>query len=214
MNGSRVVNNGLYVQYGCAWCAPEEWVNFDASPTLCMERIPLVGRFIKRNPKPFPRNARYGDILRGLPVEPESCKGIYCSHVLEHLSREDLGLALRNTFILLKYDGIFRFVVPDLRFYASRYLGDASADSAVTFMEDTRLGQKRRDKGLTGFIAEWLGNTRHRWMWDYPSIEAELKKAGFRHIRRAYYHDSDDTMYLKVEDEDRWENCLGVECVK
>jgi SAM-dependent methyltransferase len=206
--------NNLYVQYGCAWCAPERWLNFDASPTFRLERIPVVGRFIKRNPKPFPQNVRYGDILRGLPLEQGSCKCIYCCHVLEHLSYEDLKLALRNTFVLLKENGIFRFVGPDLRFYAARYVNDESAASALEFMKDTGLGQEKREKGLREFIVQWFGNTRHRWMWDYPSLEEELIKAGFRNIRRAYFNDSEDPMFLKVEEMDRWENCLGVECVK
>ena len=206
--------NNLYVQYGCAWCAPEGWVNFDNSPTLRLERIPVIGRFIKRNPVPFPSNVMYGDILRGLPLDRGSCRGIYCSHVLEHLSYEDLKLALKNTYMLLKEGGIFRFVVPDLRYYAQRYVNDASAMSARLFMKDTGLGEEVREKGPVAFAAQWLGNTRHRWLWDYPSIEAELLKAGFKGIRRASFNDSEDIMFLKVEEKDRWENCLGVECNK
>jgi len=208
------MTKNLYVQYGCAWCAPDGWLNFDASPTMRLERIPLVGRFINRHPVPFPSNVRYGDILRGLPLEHGSCKCIYCSHVLEHFSYEDLKIALRNTYVLLKDNGIFRFVVPDLRFHASRFVNDISPESAGRFMKDTGLGQERRGKGLQGFVVEWFGNTRHRWMWDYPSIETELLKAGFKNIRRAFFNDSEDSMFVKVEDKDRWENCLGVECKK
>src|SRR5882724_7131927 len=32
-----------YVHYGCLFCAPESWLNFDASPTLRFERIPILG---------------------------------------------------------------------------------------------------------------------------------------------------------------------------
>lgn len=205
---------GLYVQYGSAWCAPEGWLNFDVSPTMRLERIPLVGRLIRRNPQPFPPNVKYGDIVRGLPLEEGSCSCIYCSHVLEHLSLEDFRTALRNTHVLLKENGIFRFVVPDLRILATRFVNDESSASALRFMQVTGLGQEKRERGLQKFVVEWLGNTRHRWMWDYPSIATELEKAGFRNIRRAYFHDSNDPMFLKVEEKERWEDCLGVECVK
>lgn len=208
------MKSNLYVQYGCGWCAPEDWLNFDASPTLRLERIPIVGKVIKRNPEPFPSNVEYGDIIRGLPLERGTCSGIYCSHVLEHLSFEELNLALKNTYILLKEDGIFRFVVPDLNYYAQRYVNDTSPMSARMFMKDTGLGQEAREKGLMAFVTQWFGNTRHRWMWDYPSIEEELIKTGFRNIRRARFNDSEDPMFLKVEEKGRWENCLGVECVK
>jgi hypothetical protein len=33
--------NNEYVQYGCGYSAPNSWVNFDASPTLRFERIPI-----------------------------------------------------------------------------------------------------------------------------------------------------------------------------
>jgi hypothetical protein len=45
-----------YVQYGCGWSAPKEWVNYDASPTLKWERIPILGRYTKE-----PGQRRMGD---------------------------------------------------------------------------------------------------------------------------------------------------------
>jgi len=203
-----------YVHYGCGWCAPEGWVNFDASPTLRLERIPGLRVFIKKNPQPFPPNVIYGDILRGLPIEQGSCKGMYCSHVLEHLALEDLKSALKNTYSSLSEEGIFRFVIPDLRYYAQCYVNDSSEMAAHTFMKDTCLGQNKRERHLSGFFLQWLGNTQHRWMWDYPSIEKELRQTGFRKIRRANFGDSGDPMFRKVEEKERWENCLGIECAK
>lgn len=82
--------NKRYIQYGCGLAAPEGWINFDASPTLRVQKIPLVGKTIVKflHPVIFPDNVKYGDIIAGLPgIEPESCDGIYCSHVLEHLAR-------------------------------------------------------------------------------------------------------------------------------
>jgi predicted SAM-dependent methyltransferase len=208
------MKSNLYVQYGCGWCAPEGWINFDASPTLRLERFPGFGIFMKKNRQPFPPNVLYGDIIRGLPIEPGSCKGMYCSHVLEHLAFDGLKSALKNTCSFLSEDGIFRFVIPDLRYYAERYVNDLSAMAAHTFMKDTCLGQEKRERHLSGFFLQWIGNSQHRWMWDYPSIEKELRQAGFLKIRRANFGDSEDPMFRKVEEKERWENCLGIECAK
>jgi len=139
---------------------------------------------------------------------------VYCSHVLEHLALEDLKTALKNTSLLLCDEGIFRFVIPDLRFYAQRYVIDSSISAAHIFMKDTCLGQEKRERNISSFLYNWLGNSQHRWMWDYPSIEEELQQAGFRKIRRANYNDSEDLMFRKVEEKERWENFLGIECVK
>ena len=38
------MTEGYYLQYGCGWDALDGWLNFDASPTLRMERIPAVGK--------------------------------------------------------------------------------------------------------------------------------------------------------------------------
>lgn len=211
------MNNRLYVQYGCGWDAPQEWINFDSSPTLRVERIPLVGRLlsstIKNNPESFPANVRYGDIVKGLPLPKESCDGIYCSHVLEHLSLEDFRCALVNTHNLLKPNGIFRLVIPDLAFYIHKYIARSdSSESAFMFMTETGLGELRRPRKVLEQIKYVIGNSRHRWMWDWPSLAQELNTAQFVEIRRAKFNDSSDPSFKEVEREDRWNSCLGVEC--
>ena len=120
-----------YVQFGCGACAPATWTNFDASPTLRLQRIPLLGAVLTRGGPRFPRGARYGDIVRGLPVEPGSCRAVYCSHVLEHLSLEDFRTALRNTFSCLRPGGIFRLVVPDFERLAREYLRVVRVDCST-----------------------------------------------------------------------------------
>jgi hypothetical protein len=201
-----------YVQYGCGWSAPEGWRNFDASPTLRFERLPLLGRLYSKNRLRFPQNVEYGDIVKGLPIPAGSCSGVYCSHVLEHLSLTDCRTAIRNTWAILQAGGLFRLVVPDLRYSVERYVSNPSSDAAIEFLRETDLGRERRPRGLRGLVFTWLGNSQHLWMWDYKSIHAELANAGFSDIRRASFGDSPDPTFKMVEDQGRWDNCLGVEC--
>ncbi|MCB0428967.1 MAG: hypothetical protein KDD54_02555 [Flavobacteriales bacterium] len=79
-----VANNaGAYVQYGCGLSAPEKWLNFDASPTLRIQKIPVLGQILRKKLNVvFPDNVIYGDIVKGLPIEVDSCEGVYCSHVV------------------------------------------------------------------------------------------------------------------------------------
>ncbi len=204
-----------YIQYGCGWCAPARWRNFDASPTLRFERIPLLGRLYTKNQVPFPKNVEYGDIVIGLPVPDISCHAVYCSHVLEHLALDDFRLALKNTYKVLASGGVFRFVIPDLEFAITNYINDATHEAAINFMHSTLLGKEKRLRGLWGVMSLWLGNSQHLWMWDYKSIQFELQRTGFKDIRRAYFGDSSyDNIFQDVESLERWENCLGVECKK
>ena len=113
-----------YVQYGCGLCAPLGWRNFDSSPTLRLQRLPLVGVALKSSEVVFPANVELGDVIKGLPVRTGSCQGVYCSHVLEHLALNDFRKALGETYRILASGGIFRLVVPDLERQVRNYLDD------------------------------------------------------------------------------------------
>jgi len=74
-----------YVQYGAGYTAGEGWLNFDASPTLRAERVPLLGGLLGSlwgNPQRYPPGIVYGDIVKGLPVADGTVDGLYASHVL------------------------------------------------------------------------------------------------------------------------------------
>jgi methyltransferase family protein len=202
------------VQYGCGFCAPDGWRNFDASPTLRFEQIPVVGRLYSKNKIRFPANVEYGDIVKGLPIAPESCELVYCSHVLEHLALSELRTALSNTYLILKPAGNFRFVMPDLEQIIKRYVDDPSHDAAITFIRTTLLGREGRPRGLKALVAAWLGNSQHLWMWDYKAMEFELHQAGFKQIRRAHIGDSTNVKFRSVEVPERWQSCLGIDCRK
>lgn len=204
-------HNG-YVQYGCGLSAPETWTNFDVSPTLRIQRIPLIGPFIARRRPNFPKNARYGDIVAGLPVARGSCEAVYCSHVLEHLALNDCRVALQNTFSILKPGGVFRCVLPDLEHFIRKYMQSNDADRAHRFMERANLGVVARPKNFKARLIAAYSNAKHLWMWDYPALEAELKRVGFGEIRRASFGDSTIERFRDVEEEKRWTTHLGIEC--
>ncbi|MDR3695476.1 methyltransferase domain-containing protein [Mucilaginibacter sp.] len=205
-----------YVQYGCGFSAPADWVNYDASPTLRFERLPLLGKLYTRNNQRFPANVKYGDIVKGLPEQPDSCDAVYCSHILEHLSYEDFLTALKNTYKILKPGGTFRGVVPDLKAAVQDYLaGYGNIDApANELMRDTMLGVESRPKSLSANIKGMYGNSKHLWMWDYKSLEYELKKAGFIHIRQAGFNDANDPIFKSVEDEGRFYKAAAFDCQK
>lgn len=209
---------GLYVQFGSHFCAPDGWLNFDASPMLRLERVPVLGRFCSRNGARFPANVRYGDIVKGLPVRDNAVDGLYASHVLEHLALEDCGKALANCHGMLKPGGRFRLVVPDLKVRAERYVAANDAEAALVFMASTGLGRARRARNPVARAGQVLGNSAHLWMWDEAAMAAALRRAGFSRIRRCAFGDSDDPMFQLVESETRFVSEglteLAIEAVK
>lgn len=206
-----------YVQFGCGLAAPATWRNFDASPTLRFERMPLVGRLYTKNSQRFPDNVEYGDILQGLPIQPGSCAGVYCSHVLQDLPLEDSRIAMRQTAALLRSEGLFRMVVPDLEWSARRYLESSDPLAAATFLRETKSGLVTAPRRTSARVAQALEaslGSRQRWMWDFKSLAHELEQAGFHAVRRCEAGDCVDPMFADVEDPRRFVNALAVECAK
>ncbi|MDP2024894.1 methyltransferase domain-containing protein [Sulfuriferula sp.] len=214
MSASTAKSGLQLVQYGCGLSAPDGWRNFDASPTLRLQRIPIVGALVTRGRTRFPANVHFGDVVRGLPVASRSCDAVYCSHVLEHLGLDDLRTALRETYRILRPRGVFRGVLPDLEVLARAYISDPSADAATTFVQATLMGTESRASGLKGIVEMALGNSRHLWMWDYKSLAAELTAAGFKDVRPARFGDGSLPQFKDIEQRDRWEDSLGFECTR
>ena len=183
----------MHVQFGCGFTAPKEWLNFDASITLRWERTPLIGRLYTKNSRRFPSNVRYGDIVKGLPVDERSCKGVYASHVLEHLALEDFHKALQET----------------KRILAVCQRGDSGANAF--FLSESFLGYQKRDRGLAGFAHMFLNTSRHLWMWDALSLANILSEHGFGKIRRCSFGDCEDPMFGFVEEAGRFEHAVAME---
>ena len=181
----------LYIHIGCDFKAPPEWTNYEASPFVFLERLPIIGPFfVRKQYGKFPSHVKYGDIVKGLnKIEADSCDGIYCSHVLEHLSLNEFRKALINLNNYLKPGGTFRLIVPDLEWAARSYIkrldsGDFSA--SLDFCGDyTYFGSIERDKGIKGILRNAFGTSKHYWMWDQHSMKSELLKAGFKNVLRA-----------------------------
>jgi hypothetical protein len=213
---SNALPPSQYIQFGCGLCAPLTWRNFDAGPAFWLEKnLPLLrNTLVKRGFPNYPSNIEYGDVIDGLPVAEQSSPGAYCSHVLEHLALNELRAALANVFRYLQPGGVFRLVVPDLEYIARRYVESGDPGAAIRFMQEAHLGEQHKNRGLADKAKSLFGRSQHLTMWDFKGMTEELRHAGFSGIRRAACKDAQDTRFLDVEDPGRWENCLGIECIR
>jgi predicted SAM-dependent methyltransferase len=89
-----VKNKLQYINLGCGDHFHEDWVNVDFNVT---------GRGV------FAHN-----LNRGIPFQDDSFDVVYHSHLLEHFSKMNAELFIRECYRVLKENGIIRVVIPDL----------------------------------------------------------------------------------------------------
>lgn len=215
------ISEPYLLNIGCGLSRGASWLNFDCSPTLLISKIPFLGMPMLRCVKglDWPADVRFGDVVKGLPVRKESCKFIFCSHVLEHLSLKDFHVAVSNIYMYLMRGGIFRIIVPDLEAYAREYLSnlncsDAAVKAADDFMRKTHLGCEKSRSGILLRIREAMANSRHQWLWDRHSLSAALKAYGFSHVKICAYGEWSDPMCSEIEDHGRHMDSICFEAMK
>jgi len=72
--------------------------------------------------------------LRMLPFAPESFDLVFSSHVLEHFGRDELEAVLKEWLKVLKPDGEFRIVVPNLEWAAKEILEGRTSWDALNVL--------------------------------------------------------------------------------
>jgi SAM-dependent methyltransferase len=217
----KAANKLSNIHFGSGLCAPADWINYDNSPTLRLQKFKLGSALCKITRQVrFPANVFVGSITAGLPEATGSAELIYCSHVIEHLAPSDVTIALAEVFRLLKPGGVFRLVLPDTSNLLAKL--DSCEISQDEFLYVMNLSTTNMLKNPIGRMRKEMGGQLHRSAWTYGSLTAALKSAGFTDLRKARFGDSKHHEFTSVESELRWiepvgstsVEHLGLECLK
>jgi SAM-dependent methyltransferase len=197
-NKSKIMKN---YHIGCGFKIGKSWLNYDSSLLAIIDQIPLLNLILNFNDKKFPKNIKYGNIVKKNLCEDNEADNIFCSHVLEHVSLVDGKKMLKNIYKMLKPGGVFRIVVPSLESRIIRYNKDKDAD---LFMESLGCVNKNENYNFLRKLRFYFGGSRHRWMFDNKSLHYELKISGFKNIRECEFGDSGISIFDEVEEKDRF----------
>jgi SAM-dependent methyltransferase len=178
----------------------EGWVNTDVTPHLLVARVPGLARALHRlgaiddrryaqHREGTFRALRYLDVTRRFRFADETFECAYASHLLEHLHADQAEHCLREVRRVLRPDGIVRIAVPDLDQEVARY-DPADPDR---FLWGIYQGRGRSAKRAV----------RHWWHYNARSLEALLRRVGFREIERREYREG------RCPDVERIENRPG-----
>jgi hypothetical protein len=115
------------------------------------------------------------------PLEDASCRYVFSDNVIEHIT---LGMAramFAESYRCLQPGGVIRVVTPDIRKHIEMYLAGTGTEGHVA--------EHYRGMGLTvehpiDMVRIPIGSFGHHtgYVYDFQTMEAELKRAGFHSI--------------------------------
>jgi predicted SAM-dependent methyltransferase len=146
------------------------------------------------------------DFSRPLPFADESFDGVFCEHVLEHLSEDD-GLAVaREMNRILRPGGSARIVVPDAEVVMLRYF-----EQPAEMVARRGSGTETPMEIVNGYFRQ---RYEHQFLYDGPTLQALLSRAGFRRVSRVRFREAAICESIAIDDEKyEWES-LYIEAQK
>jgi SAM-dependent methyltransferase len=203
--------SSIKLNLGCGLAVAADWVNIDGSLNALVANMPpMAHRMVYRltGARQYYSEQEYCSLLKnhrflhhdlatGIPLPDGIADYIFSSHFLEHLFWRDANSLLRECHRVLKPGGVLRISVPDLEYALSLYAAGQKENMlrSYFFVEDEN-----------SFYA------RHKYMYDFDMLEAQLRDIGFVQVTRCQYREG-NCPDIDVLD-NRPEESLFVEALK
>jgi len=164
---------------GCGAQTPEGWHNVDYAWGARLARFPgfrLINRRLGIFNLQWQGDIVLHDLRRPLPWPDNSAVAVYCSHTLEHFSRDQGRRLLAEIHRVLGPAGVVRIVVPDLARIVERYCrGDLRSDH---FLDALGVLTANGDGSLKERLAPLI-KFPHKCMYDQATLLRLLDCHGF-----------------------------------
>lgn len=159
---------------GCGSITPESWTNVDYALGAWLFKIPGF-RTINKHFNLFNLNWNDRIVLQDLrktfPWKSNSVDVIYCSHMLEHMTKVEGQRFLKECYRVLMPGGIVRILVPDLSLLVNDYVNKKIP--AEDFVQE--LGCWNSTSRISMLISY-----PHKCMYDAPALIRTMSNVGFR----------------------------------
>jgi len=168
---------GTKVILGSGKNCPNGWKCYDKDPKVLLSKFPhlkyifhKIGLISKDvYDEEWSPKIKYRDIRNRLPFDSRTVDYVYSSHLLEHLTREETKSLCKEVHRILKKDGVFRVVVPDLYKAVLNY-----QQNNIEYFGGTM------DKPIADQLLDYMMlGTFHKWMYDASSLRRLLLDSGF-----------------------------------
>lgn len=159
------------LQFGCGPNRMDGWLNCD----VLTDQLPW------RRPDPHEMAQDFPlDITRPLPLDDQTFDALYGEEIIEHVDKDYAEAFLYEAFRVLKPGGILRMTTPDL---------DGTCRAFLRLDSDVDPDAFEPVWYVNPWSAEnWINATfrdfGHLYLWNFTTLEAALKAAGFSEIWR------------------------------
>jgi ubiquinone/menaquinone biosynthesis C-methylase UbiE/glycosyltransferase involved in cell wall biosynthesis len=138
------------------------WVNIDI--LAVQQHIPRDHKF------------RQWDLRQGIPYPDSSVDLVRASHLIEHLTLEEVHSLCREIYRVLKPGGFARILTPDARLIIKHYLNNDMAFFNAIQPSEYILAPTEGEK-LSRIL--FSGDYQHRAVYDFGMLKSFLNQAGF-----------------------------------
>jgi len=147
------------------------------------------------------------DAAKPWPFETGAAEAVNSEHFVEHLSLDEAAAYLREAYRVLRPGGLIRTTTPNLRGLAELFI---EADPRMLEVHRSH-GYQAATHGdmLNNYFYSW----EHRHIYDFESLAALLREAGFEDIREESYGESSHALLRGIDRHDPEELGRSVLCV-
>lgn len=196
------MKNEILINHGCGSVRPLGWDNTDSSLNAFFQKIPILGKLMSKYFGTVSYNSHdvvYMNLNRKWKYNSMSVDVVYASHLFEHLDTESAALFLKESFRVLRTNGVIRLVIPDLYQISQKYLNEFNSseisDPSKDFLWAINMHIDGQYKGV-GFIKKLIARLQryphqHKYMYDSKSMKLLLEEYGFVDIRFDIYGKSE-----------------------
>jgi predicted SAM-dependent methyltransferase len=136
------------------------------------------------------------DVTRPWPVPAGCVDFIYADQVIEHFALEVGRAVLAHAFDALRPGGRIRLATPDVERTAQMYL-ERGASCAAHLSRDRSRGYSAEHP--VDVLRVTFSENGHLFCYDFASLAAELRRAGFVDVERYEAAESDEPVFRDLE---------------
>jgi len=170
----------------------------------------------------FAANAdTYLNAYERFPFKDNTFSLVFTEHMIEHLEINKVKHFLEEVCRILKPGGTCRITCPDLELYANRYVGKDTDYFSKVMGGIEHKRRKRPDltwvvrTNGSAFITAVVKNFhKHRWMYDFETLESCLAEIGFRNIMKKSFGNSKVQRLAEMDNPERSFESLYLDAVK